>query len=498
MPVKLSPRIPRVPLPLQRRSTEEYTPLPYSSFLRKVVARVRAESPERARRLSMSLPDYWSGRQGTAAALRAISEEAGGGFYNIPEEAALDLAAADEALGGDQLVVDLQGHYIAERPPGIAGWDFDILLGISDIVGADQFKDLGKLVRNQHKAGITLAEFLRLMYLESDTGVVVLTSAPGPEGLDSSRMLTNPQLIGTREMIDRLAGTGRLINHCVVHPNIAGDIDKMDLWKDWCRPAGWKVYTQYGSAGEGPMHWDSPTWFLDDEASGIPFLDRVRTSGSPVVCAHKGLSGGSDPGWNGPASPRDIGPVAAAYPDITFIVYHSGYEPREGDPQLEYSTQLKSSMEGPYSEEVAHTGTNRLIKSLKDAKIGPGGNVYCELGTTWYLIMAHPTEAAHVIGKLLSAVGEDNIVWGTDCIFYGSPQPLIDAFRAFQIPEEYCQRYGYPQLTPTAKEKILGLNAARIYNMDTAKVKAATRTDDVAWVKAALEEYKAKGTPAVV
>lgn len=38
--------------------------------------------------------------------------------------------------------------------------------------------------------------------------------------------------------------------------------------------------------------------------------------------------------------------------------------------------------EGPYSEEVSHTGTNRLVKSLKDAGIGPGGNVYAELGAT--------------------------------------------------------------------------------------------------------------------
>ena len=37
------------------------------------------------------------------------------------------------------------------------------------------------------------------------------------------------------------------------------------------------------------------------------------------------------------------------------------------------------------------------------------------------------------MGKLLAALGEDNILWGTDSISYGSPQPLINAFRAFQI-----------------------------------------------------------------
>ena len=67
--------------------------------------------------------------------------------------------------------------------------------------------------------------------------------------------------------------------------------------------------------------------------------------------------------------------------------------------------------------------------------------------------------------------------------------------RAFQIPEEYCQRYGYPQLTGAAKEKILGLNAARIYGIDPAQAKVAARNDDLAWLKAAIDEYKAKGLP---
>ena len=89
----------------------------------------------------------------------------------------------------------------------------------------------------------------------------------------------------------------------------------------------------------------------------------------------------------------------------------------------------------------------------------------------------------------ITSFGAQTLLW------YGSPQPLIDAFRAFQIPEEYCERFGYPQLTPTAKEKILGLNAARLYGMDPEKIRAATANDDLSWVKAALEGYSAKGTP---
>ena len=190
------------------------------------------------------------------------------------------------------------------------------------------------------------------------------------------------------------------------------------------------------------------------------------------------------PGWDGPSSPKDIGPVATEFPEITFIVYHSGYEARKGDFE-----------EGPYTEETAYRGVNRLVTTLKEHGVGHGSNVYGELGTTIYQIMAHPIEMAHVLGKLLLAVGEDNVVWGTDCIWYGPCQPLIDTFRAFQIPEEFSQRYGYPQLTPAVKEKILGLNTARIYGIDTEKARATAANDDLAWVKAAMAEARAKGTP---
>jgi hypothetical protein len=71
-----------------------------------------------------------------------------------------------------------------------------------------------------------------------------------------------------------------------------------------------------------------------------------------------------------------------------------------------------------------------------------------------------------VLGKLLLAVGEDNLLWGTDSIFYGSPQGQIDALRAFQIPVSLRDQYGYPELTHGVKAKILGWNAASLYEIN--------------------------------
>ena len=80
--------------------------------------------------------------------------------------------------------------------------------------------------------------------------------------------------------------------------------------------------------------------------------------------------------------------------------------------------------------------------------------------------MRDPTQAAHVLGKLLKQLGPDNLVWGTDSIWYGAPQDQIQAFRTFQISREFQERYGYPELTPTVKAKIFGINSAQLYGVD--------------------------------
>jgi predicted TIM-barrel fold metal-dependent hydrolase len=117
---------------------------------------------------------------------------------------------------------------------------------------------------------------------------------------------------------------------------------------------------------------------------------------------------------------------------------------------------------------------SRLVTSLAESGIGAGRNVWAELGSTWFLMLRRPREAAHVLGKLLLAVGPDRILWGTDSVWYGPPQSLIDAFRRFTIPEAMQERYGYPALTPAIKAAILGGNAMTLYGVD---LPAPSRTD---------------------
>jgi predicted TIM-barrel fold metal-dependent hydrolase len=210
---------------------------------------------------------------------------------------------------------------------------------------------------------------------------------------------------------------------------------------------------------------------LDDEELGIPFLERARELDVRIICSHKGLSDMVDNG-----SPRDIGPCAKAFPDLNFLVYHSGFEGVAAD-------------EGPYTEQTPDLGINRLITTARENGIGHGGNIYAELGTTWFCLVKRPVEAAHVLGKLLLAFGADNVLWGSDSVWYGPTQPVIDAFKAFSIPDDMREKYGYPELTAEVKAKILGRNACRVYGIDGQAALRAAAHDDVAWAAAALREY---------
>jgi predicted TIM-barrel fold metal-dependent hydrolase len=218
--------------------------------------------------------------------------------------------------------------------------------------------------------------------------------------------------------------------------------------------AAWKTYTQWGPDGKG--------FFLDDDA-GLAMIEKARKLGIRNIAVHKGLPFG--PRSYEHSTCADIGRVAKRYPDMKFLVYHSGFVPGKA--------------EGPYDASRSD-GIDALVTSLAKNDVKPGSNVYAELGSTWRFLMRDPDAAAHALGKLFKHVGADNVLWGTDSIWYGSPQDQIQAFRTFQISEDYRDRYGYPEITPALRAKVFGLNAAKVYNVSAEEIKMRARGDRVA------------------
>jgi hypothetical protein len=452
-----------VPPLLRSLSSDEYTPVPWRMVDRHAFVRAGTVIRDAAGRCGVSPPAYAADRRGTAATLRAIDDAHGGGFFRVAQVATLELDAANETFGGDGPVVDVQTHLVDP-----SRWDGP---GAAALGGFLRMADPERWSGEIDPRLIDGAAWAALVFGASETAIALLTSTPGPA---AANVCTNAQIAATRDVLDRYAGAGRVLTHTIVHPNAGpGELDAMAEWRAHLDPAGWKVYTLYG-----PPTKAAPTggWFLDDDEIGMPFLERVRTLGPRVVAAHKGLGGPIPEQSLEAASPRDIGPAAAAFPDIRFVVYHSGYE---RDPV---------GQEGPYDVEHATRGVDRLIKSLDGAGIGAADNVYAELGSTWFLMLRRPVEAAHVLGKLLVALGPERIVWGTDSTWYGSPQPLIDAFRAFEIPPRMQAEYGYPPLTAAVKARILSTNAQTLYGISDASLYAADRDRDRDWVANASAE----------
>jgi hypothetical protein len=430
-----------LPIKLGPRSNGEYVPPPMTPIEAETIRRTKDAAETQARRLGMSRRTFLRSVSGAAlmlltldATARAARGGAAGGRYLLHPDSIGDLDAARASIAGNELIFDVQVHYL----------NYDLASPGTLDPGFRLFPQQ-RCGESDPRACFSIDHVIEEMFLKSDTSKVVMSAIPIP-GPGNPLSIEDMELV--KRIMTELCGSGRVLVQGQTFPSI-GDAsaqrDEMAKLRQEHKIGAWKVYTHAGG----------PPWWLDDHDPGITqggkaFIENVRAVGPKVIAVHKGLRlvGGGNGGY---ASPVDIGPAAKANPDVKFVIYHSGFE--LGDT------------EGPYTEATADVGVNRLIKTAKENGIGEGGNIYPELGSTWRLVMSDPAQAAHVLGKLLKQFGPDNVVWGTDSIWYGSPQDQIQAFRAFEITPELQEQFGYPALTPAVKEKILGKTTAKIYKI---------------------------------
>ena len=139
----------------------------------------------------------------------------------------------------DGPVIDVQTHWIADRPT-LKDFERNVL-GHYRGMAPDWWSGLDDVT------AFDIAEYLRCVFVEAETALAVISAAPG--NASGEMFLKNPEMAGMRELFDRTAGTGRLLNHTVVRPNL-GEIELMPEWASTFRPVGWKVYT-LGPNGRG-------------------------------------------------------------------------------------------------------------------------------------------------------------------------------------------------------------------------------------------------------
>jgi uncharacterized protein len=415
-------------------SNGEFAPVPESDRDRRAKARFREIVDEKSRRLGMTRRQFARSACGYAAALVAINEaygcsdpsaggtDGGSARYDVGPDATEDAGLACELLSGDEFIFDVQ----TPPPDPLTPWRDEPLPSSAE-------------------------DFSRTLFVGSDTTVACLSGIPQVRILGTENVEANRALL---DAVQALAGP-RLRVHANVDPTRGeSELDYMEALAAGYDLAAWKVYPHVGP------------WRLDDEENGLPFIAKASELGIRVIAAHRGL--GADSGAHDqPSSPIDLVRAARMTPDISFLTYHSGYE-RAIDENHPFDP-----------EDPNPSGVDRLIKAVIDEGIAPGGNVYGELGSTWRAVMTSPDAAAHVLGKLLRYLGEDNVIWGTDSVFTGSPQEQIVAMRSFEIPTSMQESYGYPALTDEIRRKIFGLNGAAVDGIDPDAMRCAIGDDFV-------------------
>ncbi len=162
-----------------------------------------------------------------------------------------------------------------------------------------------------------------------------------------------------------------------------------------------------------------------------PLYEKAGELGIPVA-VHTGWCW-VPPGVSYNCLPVLLDQVATDFPEVNFIAFHAGY---------------------PHFLELALS-----------AAVHP--NIYYGLNLLVPWAATAPRRFAEILGEALRFVGPDRIVWGTDCAGFGMQVwGAVRGLCEFEMPEDMCEGYGYPQLTDGDRAKIFGLNMAKILGIE--------------------------------
>jgi predicted TIM-barrel fold metal-dependent hydrolase len=185
------------------------------------------------------------------------------------------------------------------------------------------------------------------------------------------------------------------------------------------------------------------TWSMKDEKLAYPVFEKCRELGIKNIAIHKAIPLSTAP--MDAFMPNDVDYAAADFPDLNFEIVHGGFA---------------------FLEETAH-------------QVARFPNVYVDLEATTLFLLTQPRTFARILGTLLSWGGAKKVFWSSGCSV-GHPQPMLDAFEAFQIPQDLVDGYGFPQLTDEIKADILANNYAATHGLDIPTLKKTIEGDELA------------------
>lgn len=442
----------QLPMPTQVVSNEEFYPLPQTVEQRCVERRLLEIAERNARKLGVDRRRFLRTSCGMAASFAALNAVFGE-FFAVDAgemiEAAPDPDGAGPAAVPDKktkyFIFDIQTHHVD------AGTHFPFISTLLEFrrIGGDWNPELKK-----HEPKIDdlyLANYIKEVFLDSETDMAVISGFPSPT--DETNFLPPDQMVKTRSLINQAANSRRMVSHGLITPDLGTrNLESMQEQAEKLKIDAWKGYTGV------PLGPSKVGWWLDDEKEAYPTFELSRKLGIKNICIHKGLP---LEGFNVEhCNPKDVVKASKDFPDLNFLLYHSGFKALQDALPAAESGFHKTAYVPWVSDLCVYRKRNPHMT-----------NVYMELGSTFgQMVITHPLLCTYVLGMIIEAFGADHVLWGTDSIWWGSPQWQIEAMRRLQMPESLIKKFGYKPLTTDVKRQIFGLNAARLYGVDpTAK-----------------------------
>ena len=469
----------KLPVPQRMMTNGEYHPKPQTKQQKEVEARLKEKADTLGKKMGMNRREFLRSASGMAAAFLAMNEVHGHVFNVDPAEAAdIEMAEAVRAGMRGQFILDDQTHFVRDD----YAWE-----GLNFLREFAKGNNPEKTPWNRALVGstTTLADYhfdkyLKAFFLESDTTVPLISNATFDD--PEKWLISDETALSTRDTINSIAGTTRMLGHALFWPGHPGNEANMERISQTLKPSAWKGYT----VGDplGPSEWP---WMMDDEKLTYPSYQIAEKYGVRNICIHKGLMPDNYeqafPTWKY-AHTDDIPKAAKDWPGLNFVIYHSAIRPLFDCVQA--------------NDEFEKTGKLPWIDEVSEMNPAAGiNNVYGEIGSSFAMtVITYPRMCAYLLGRLITGLGADHVVWGTDSIWYGSPQWQIEAMRRIEIPNDMQDKFGFMPLGPAdgaIKNGILGLNSARIYSlgmMADGKPVEDYQNDGIAQMQA---EYRAAG-----
>ncbi len=175
---------------------------------------------------------------------------------------------------------------------------------------------------------------------------------------------------------------------------------------------------------------------MDDPEAVYPILEHAQKRGIRSVAVHKAIAMAGCPIQ--PFAPADLEDALIAFPDLNFQIVHGGFAFLE-ETALQLSYYRNAS--------VVLEGASAFLVNM-------------------------PLKFAEILARFLMTGAWDRIIWGTGCTAL-HPQPLLEAFWNFEMPEHLTSGYGLPPLSDQLKQAILAGNIVRILGLEVSPAAAS-------------------------